>query len=319
MPRGMEGRRSEGAAGLAGKHEVLGTGRRLGGEMRLQVRHDDLWDRHGPNARVGLRWAEHERAVAKLLVLLDDRHRAVQQVEVDLAERTELADPQAAERGEQDHRPIPGFDGVGDRVDLVDRRHWPFGGTFHDAPLMTHGFGPRGHLRRLCRRWREQPVRLGGVDAPVRPASMRPALHDRNLAGVMSASSTIQRRKDVQSKQAAVDLPGARAQVRTVGESPAGVVGEWDFAAVQGRSTLRGRGRTRGGEPAVGDALVRNVSGATRHPTLDLVSRLPAPRRQSAGVPRGRRSTQRAWLERCGTTGRSRSRPTTCERSETII
>ena len=185
---------------------------------------------------------------------------------------------------------------------------------------MTHGFRPRGHLRRLCRRWR----RVAGTTWRRRRASAagfdeagspRPQL-GRGDVGELDGA---ERRKDVQSKQAAVDLPGARAQVRTVGESPAGVVGEWDFAAFRVDPRCPLEVRPRGGEPAVGDALRAERFRRHSPPTLDLVARLPAPRRQSAGVPRGRRSTQRAWLERCGTTGRSRSRPTTCERSETII
>ena len=60
--------------------------------MSLEIRDDDGRDGDHPSAGVGLRRTEHERAVAKLLVLLDDGHGPVQEVEVDLAEGAELAD-----------------------------------------------------------------------------------------------------------------------------------------------------------------------------------------------------------------------------------
>jgi hypothetical protein len=51
-----------------------------------------LGNRYLASSRVCLWWTENERAVAKLLVLLDDGHGPVQEVEVDPEEGAELSD-----------------------------------------------------------------------------------------------------------------------------------------------------------------------------------------------------------------------------------
>ena len=55
---------------------------------------EDEGGRNGDDAPagVGLWRTEHEGSVAELLVLLDDGGRAVEQIEVALAQRSELAD-----------------------------------------------------------------------------------------------------------------------------------------------------------------------------------------------------------------------------------
>ena len=320
---GVEGRRSERAARLTGEDEVLGTGRRPRREVRLKVRDDDRWDRHVPHAGVGLRWAEHERAVAELLVLLDDRHGAVEQVEVDLAERAELADAEAAERGEQDHRSIAGFDGVGDRVDLLDRGDRSLGGSLDRRALDdARVAGDEAVLERCGADGVEQPVALGDGRRAGWPASMRPARHERTVAGVMSASSMEPSVGRMCSRSRLGRSPACGAQIRAVGEPPRGVVGEWHLAGFGVDPVAALEVGAGGGEPAVGEALRAERLRRGPPDALDLVARLPPARRQLAGIPprstgHGRSVARKLWHE-CGTPG-LRAVIHTCGFSESAI
>jgi hypothetical protein len=71
MPRRVQRRCSEGAAGVAGKDEMLRPGHGPGGQVGPRGGHENRWDRDPADTRVGLRRTEHERAVAKLLELVD--------------------------------------------------------------------------------------------------------------------------------------------------------------------------------------------------------------------------------------------------------
>ena len=125
MPCRVQRRCSERAARLAGKDEMLRPGHSPGGEVGLQVGHEHRRDRDRAHTRVGLRWTEHERAVAELLVLLDHQHRPVWHVQVDLSKGAQLSDAQGAEGGEQHHRPVARL-GKGDLAGL---------GSIHVATL----------------------------------------------------------------------------------------------------------------------------------------------------------------------------------------
>ena len=148
--------------------------------MLLEVGDDDLRDRHRPPAGVGLGRAEVERAVGELLVLLDDGDGAVEEIEVALAERAELPDPQAAERGEQHHRPVARLDRVGEGEHLLDRCHRPFrrpldGGALDDARVpRNEAVLDRGRADGV-----EKAVALGDRRRPGRPALILAARHVR--------------------------------------------------------------------------------------------------------------------------------------------
>lgn len=91
MPSSMKRRRPERSSGFTGKHEVLGAECRPHGEVCLEVGADDgrMATVHRPS--VGLRRTEHECPVDELLVLLHDVDRSMNEIEVGLAQRSQLS------------------------------------------------------------------------------------------------------------------------------------------------------------------------------------------------------------------------------------
>jgi hypothetical protein len=140
VPRRVEGGLSERPTGHSGKHGVVAAGRAPVPQVLFEVRDDDFRNRDLPQVCVGIGWTKYQRAVGELLVLLDNRDGAVEQVKVPLPERTGLADSESAEGRQEQHRPIAGFDASARAKTCSIVATGRSAGRSTEAPLMTHGF-----------------------------------------------------------------------------------------------------------------------------------------------------------------------------------
>src|ERR1035437_1256338 len=103
---------------------------------------DDL-RRHGNRsiATFGLGWTDDPGPIAEIRCSLGDRDGPRFEVDPLPGEGRQLAEPEPAEGRQEDQRPVPGFDGVGDGVDLLYRRCRAFSGSLDPGAAGDAGVG----------------------------------------------------------------------------------------------------------------------------------------------------------------------------------
>ena len=107
----------EGAAVGSGEDECVGLGAGPGGEVSVERVSDD--DRNRDRAKTRRRlWYDELRLAVDALELAFDRDRSVQQVDVAARQPGELAETEAAPRGDQNQRPVLVGNGGGEVGDL---------------------------------------------------------------------------------------------------------------------------------------------------------------------------------------------------------
>jgi hypothetical protein len=200
--------------------------------MEFQFGKDVRRYRHRPPAGLGLRRSEPHGAVTQLLRLFGDGEPAVEQIDVTPSERQELAEAQPAERAGQDERPELGSDGVSQGVDLRDGQGRTFGRAFGaraldrarvlgDRLVLDGGVedGPKQSVALLRRR--DTRLRSGQHLGPPGPDDVRRHRPDLELA---------ERREDVETQEALVELPRPWPQIRPSGEPLTAVLLQGDLA-----------------------------------------------------------------------------------------
>ncbi len=151
-PRGVQ-RRSPHRRGARGREQqtIRTEGHRR--EMLLEVGDDHLRDHDRPHPGIGLGRAEHERAIAELLILLLDPNRAMQQIEVPHPQAPDLAEAQSAapSSGRMCNRNSPSYSSrvrglscgrsASQRDEYSSNVTLPASGSIHDPRLTSERTG----------------------------------------------------------------------------------------------------------------------------------------------------------------------------------